>query len=372
MALIAFALPTPAIGQSCSTGNATFTATGEQCYQVPIGVNELQVNAIGASGGSGGALGGVGGSGAQVAGIITVTPGEVLYVEVGLGGGGTAPGSGGGTGGGESDVRTCSVTSSSCPQFGTALDPRLIVAGGGGGGGEGGYGGGGADGGFGPGGPSATCKVGFAGTAGIGGIGGGAGGLCESGGAGGGGPAGAAPGTAGVVVSGGNAGAGTGGGGGGGGYFGGGGAAGSGTAAGSGGGGGGGSSYGPVGSVFNLAAFGSPPSVTVTAQTAAVRPSRRRIRFPGTQPLHELSSPQKLKVANAAPFPLQVSRTLVGKNRRDFLVVSDGCTGKTIAARGSCTILVGFAPRAHGLRTAKLKITRSGRLLANVQLAGAA
>ncbi|MBV9417340.1 MAG: hypothetical protein JO363_20305, partial [Solirubrobacterales bacterium] len=75
-----------------------------------------------------------------------LTPGSLLFVEAGVGGG--AAGSGDAArGGGESDVRTCSISDTSCPVVGGAQDPRLIVAGGGGGaGGAGGGGSGGAGG----------------------------------------------------------------------------------------------------------------------------------------------------------------------------------------------------------------------------------
>jgi hypothetical protein len=98
----------------------------------------------------------------------------------------------------------------------------------------------------------------------------------------------------------------------------------------------------------------------------------KKVKFPGVQPLQKLSRPKKVKIANPARFPLQTSRTFAGKNRRDFSVVSDGCAGKTIAPRASCTLWVSFTPRAHGMRHAKLKITRHGRVLVKVQLTGAA
>jgi hypothetical protein len=127
---------TPAAAETIEYG---FTGA-ERTFTVPVGVTSLQMEAIGGAGGSTidshGNVAGHGGAPARVTGTIAVTPGQVLYVEVGgiglseaLGGfnGGGYP-----LGGGASDVRTAS-----------RVDPysvfsRLIVAGGGGGGSGGG------------------------------------------------------------------------------------------------------------------------------------------------------------------------------------------------------------------------------------------
>jgi len=129
-----------------------FNSSGEQTFTVPAGVSSVHVVAQGAGGGSGGVGGGSGGMGAVVSGDLSVTPGQVLGVEVGgaptdsdcdagtscaggFNGGGsshTLNGGGlGGGGGGASDIRT--VTRS---DPGT-LASRLLVAAGGGGGGAG-------------------------------------------------------------------------------------------------------------------------------------------------------------------------------------------------------------------------------------------
>ncbi len=127
----------------------------EQTFQVPLGVTSIHVVAVGAPGGRGGAFGSsvpsLGGLGAVVTSNLAVTPGEVLYVEVGaagtdgnaieeegvyeaFNGGGGGPssavvGGAGGGGGGASDLRTIPLA-----QAGT-LQSRLLVAAGGGGGG---------------------------------------------------------------------------------------------------------------------------------------------------------------------------------------------------------------------------------------------
>ncbi len=122
--------------------SVTFNYTGStQQYIVPAGVTSLKVKANGASGADA-TTGGKGGNGAYIESIISVIPGDVLYVVVGgtngYNGGGKAGKAGdivrtrainGGNGGGASDVRKNDST----------LTGRVVVAGGGGGGGGFGY-----------------------------------------------------------------------------------------------------------------------------------------------------------------------------------------------------------------------------------------
>src|SRR5271156_4106128 len=69
---------------ACGTGSVTFSSTNaEQCYEVPAGVTSLAVTAVGARGGNSDAEGGFG---AVVHGVVPVTPGSTLYVEVGSNG----------------------------------------------------------------------------------------------------------------------------------------------------------------------------------------------------------------------------------------------------------------------------------------------
>jgi len=240
---------------------------GEQIFQVPVGVTTIHVVAIGAPGGAGAGTSTkpAGGKGAVVTGNLVVTPGQVLYVEVGgvgrsgemaeagegaeeaFNGGGVAGTSSlnkgyAGGGGGASDLRTIPLGQ------GNSLASRLLVAAGGGGGG--GLSGGGAGGTAGEGGSSGSGSgagaAGQAGTAKAGGKGGG--GSAADGSLGEGGNGGLFAGTAG------------GGGGGGGGLFGGGGG-GEGSSTGSaGGGGGGGSSSGGLISVDTS----GKPSITIS------------------------------------------------------------------------------------------------------------
>ena len=170
----------------------TFAPAGaEQIFTVPKGVTSLHVVAVGGRGGAGADSGAAGGFGALVTSDVSVTPGQVLYIEVGgngsngcckegmgpgLGGdggfngggvGGTG-GPGGGGGGGASDVRTMPLAATG------SLGSRLVVAAGGGGGGgpdSGGTGTGGAAGAKGGLGGSDTTQAG-AGTPTAGGAGG--------------------------------------------------------------------------------------------------------------------------------------------------------------------------------------------------------
>jgi hypothetical protein len=239
-------------------------------FTVPAGVSSVQVMALGAPGASGGGAGPAG-RGAVVNAPVSVTPGQVLYVEVGgaptagganvcvsgiscvggFNGGGSSRFGGGG--GGASDVRTVARSDPT----GT-LASRLLVAAGGGGGGL----------------PGEDCSGAAGGDAGAAGATG-----CQSGGTGGGagtssaGGAGGAPsGQAGDLGIGGQGGGFTGGGGGGGLYGGGGGGDVVGDNGGAGG-GGGGSNLVPAGGTSMLRNFRPQVSITyasVSEQHAAL------------------------------------------------------------------------------------------------------
>ncbi|MBV9681339.1 MAG: choice-of-anchor D domain-containing protein [Solirubrobacterales bacterium] len=341
-----------ALPSNCAEVGTTVTCTyspgPEGTFVVPAGVGSVRVVATAANGGT--TFIGQGGAGAQVTSNLAVTPGSSLFVEVNVGGGSSA--GSGAPGGGESDVRTCSV-SASCGALGTAQDPRVIVAGGGGGGGLGGGAGNGGSAGRAAGGPCTAGADGTAGNLSTGSDGGGIGGGCTAGGAGG---TGGAAGTAGTAGAGGNGGGGNGGGGGGAGYFGGGGGAGSDGGIGSGGGGGGGSSFGPSGSVFGSATTG--PSVLISYTAAAAQASPATLSFP-TQPRSTLSAPQAVTLTNRGLAPLVVTGlTFAGANPEDYLITSDGCLGP-IAAGASCTVGVSFAPQHQGSSAATLRIASS-------------
>jgi hypothetical protein len=362
----------------------TFPYTGtEQTYTVPASVTSVRVTAVGAPGGAGNPgpdiPGAVGGLGAAVTGDLAVTPGEVLFVEVGgPGGDGSAGGGGlpgfnggglggrsfggdgsfGGGGGGGSDVRLCSATATTCAPAASSFASRLLVAGGGGGGGAAqlndGLGGRGGD----------AAEIGAAGQDRSGGGGGGA--TQSAAGAGGaGGPCAVAT-AYGMSGSGGGFGAGglggygvagqddAWGGGGGGGYYGGGGG-GDGCESGAGG-GGGGSSYGPAGATFGTAVPGADtPSVTITPRVAGAQVNTATLSF-GAQPTSTLSLPQTITVTNTGNAPLTISGlTFAGADANDFLVGSSSCGG-SVAPAASCQLTVRFAPSASGARAATLEI----------------
>jgi hypothetical protein len=293
--------------------------------------------------------------GGEISADFDVSPGSVLYVEVGgagtggvvsgictggasaggFNGGGAGNAVGGGGGGGASDVRTAPRVDSS------SLGSRLIVAGGGGGAGANGGGGG------------------AAGSPGVDGSGGGAGGpgTLSSGGAAGSPTCGTAP-TAGGYGTGG---AGDsqfpddGGGGGGGGYWGGGGGGvmcGQ-TASG----GGGGSSYVAPSALAATSptTSASAPSVTITPLSATAQVTPGNLTF-AKQAQSTVSQPQVVTVTNMGNGPLTVTGlSFTGADPGDFLVSSSTCGG-SVQPSLSCQIAVNFAPQAQGVRGATLKI----------------
>src|SRR4051794_13216853 len=136
-------LPSAMVGPAVPVAyaaTATFTSTGAaQTWQVPSGVTFAQFDVYGAQGGGTPSGGGVGGRGGHASAILSVTPAEVLQINVGgqggsgvtngaAGGGGFnggAPGGSGGFspaggGGGASDVRRDANSNSTY-----ALDERL-------------------------------------------------------------------------------------------------------------------------------------------------------------------------------------------------------------------------------------------------------
>ncbi|HTR72330.1 MAG TPA: glycine-rich protein, partial [Solirubrobacteraceae bacterium] len=120
-------------GPTTITDSYAYTGV-EQTFDVPAGIFQIHVLAIGANGGNGDEQGG---TGAQASATVSVTPGQTLYVEVGgngqtkgagqggFNGGGSGGGEGSGGGGGASDVRTSPLA------LGLTPEDRLIVAAGG-------------------------------------------------------------------------------------------------------------------------------------------------------------------------------------------------------------------------------------------------
>jgi len=116
---------------------------GSQTWTVPAGVTSATFDLWGAEGGGNGSGSGTGGLGAEATGTLTVSPGDVLQVNVGQAGaigtsdsstasafgGGGESGADAGGGGGATDVRVA-ASDGSYP-----LGNRVFIAGGGGGGG---------------------------------------------------------------------------------------------------------------------------------------------------------------------------------------------------------------------------------------------
>ena len=409
-----FAASAAALPPGCVQAGATVlcphTSTGsEQQFVVPPGVSSIGVTAVGGKGGAGatsffGGAGGAGAFGAVVTGQLAVTPGQVLYLEVGGngqappnldfagaggfngGGGGAAIGasSASGGGGGASDLRTCPRASVSCT-LGTASDPRLLVAAGGGGGGAGFSVAGGAGGAAGPV-PAPGAKGANTADAGGGGGAGGTGGSLAAGGTGG--AAGtpflagvpASPGTDGSVGQGGagavNQDSQAPGGGGGGGWYGGGGGgsgafSGSGTIGGGGGGGAGGSFASPGATVAQDST--GTPSITISyvAPSQAAQVSPAALTF-GTQPQSTIGAQKAVTFTNIGGAQLLLTGlTFSGSNPQDYLVTSNACLGP-LGPGASCTVGVSFAPQAQGPSTASLQIASTDpKGPASVSLSGA-
>ena len=291
----AFCSAGAAVASTAGADTATFTTPGEQPpFTVPAGVSSIHVVAIGGRGGVGRPDGGgLGGFGAIATADVSVTPGQVLYIEVagngsgpsgatagklGVNGGGTGgdgsgvlSAGGGGGGGGASDIRTLPVSGGAL-----SLATRLITAAGGGGGsGAGGNGGAaGAD--------APPPGGGGAGTLAVGGNGGspnGSMGMFGAGGTGGNGSAGGS----------------TGGGGGGGGFYGGGGGA----AFGAGSGGGGGGSTGFGSGVTG--ASSTPDTTGVPSVTLTYAPTTTGGTPPLAAVVTETLSPTAFRAARSGP-----------------------------------------------------------------------
>jgi hypothetical protein len=350
----------------------TFSYTGaEQVFTVPAGVTSVLVAAVGGRGGDAtAAFTCAGGLGANAAATLSVTPGQVLYVEVGGNGGvspdfstggargfnggaigGTALYNGGG-GGGASDVRTASVTVPG------TLASRVVTAAGGGGAGGGGN-------------QASDCGGGAAGTAGgTGGNGmaGGQPGKADDGGNGGAGNLPGSKGSAGAGGAGGNSNSATGsGGGGGGGLYGGGGG---GASSSMGGGGGGGSSgFGPgtasaVVSADTTGVASVAFSYTLPAGGGNPPPGPPSNDFQMSTPIvgrnGTLSIPLDLPGPGRATASAKTSVVVTRKKHRKTKTVKYG-SSKAVTARGLATMKIHASPSARTALTKlrKLKVSVS-------------
>jgi hypothetical protein len=97
----------------------------------------------------------------------------------------------------------------------------------------------------------------------------------------------------------------------------------------------------------NLTGTGVAPSSTLTG-TAAF----------GNQQVGTTSAPHTFTFANTGIGPFTVTTvSLSGGQANNYAIVSNGCTGNTVPAGGSCTFGVTFTPSATGGRTTTLTAT---------------
>jgi hypothetical protein len=334
---------------SARADSRSFTTAGESQFTVPGGVYAVQADLVGGAGGAS-TISGIslasGGLGGFADARLAVTPGEVLYIEVGAngasgsgrafnGGGAGASDSVGhvsGGGGGATDVRTVAGTTAA------ALSSRLLVAAGGGGAGATSSGGAAGQ-------PGSGAGPGQPGTATAGGAGGAAGQFGVAGTAGGFGVGGDSP-TGSAVV----------GGGGGGGYYGGGSGASQPGANGSAGGGGGSNfaTLGASGVRTGIATTATPSATLYWGQTATAAPAS--VAFPATTQ-GAVSPSQKVTVTKTGADDVG-GLTFGGANPDDFFVGSDTCRGP-IASGATCTVSLRFAPQATGARSATFSVAGS-------------
>ena len=99
---------------------------------------------------------------------------------------------------------------------------------------------------------------------------------------------------------------------------------------------------------FSLTGTGTKPGIGVSPSSKAF----------GNQDTGTTSTAQAFTVTNTGSDPLQVgTATLTGANASDFALSANTCNGQTVAAGGSCTVSVAFAPATAGAKSATLRIT---------------
>ncbi len=103
-------------------------------------------------------------------------------------------------------------------------------------------------------------------------------------------------------------------------------------------------------------ATASKSVVISTGPAAAVTLSASALSF-GQVPLGSSSAPSTITVTNTGGAPLALGAvTLAGLDGGDFRLASDGCSGQTIPAGGSCTFTAAFVPTLLGSRSALVSI----------------
>jgi uncharacterized repeat protein (TIGR01451 family) len=127
---------------------------------------------------------------------------------------------------------------------------------------------------------------------------------------------------------------------------------------GGGGGGGGGSNLVPAGGTSAVDSTGN--SLITISYTVPVSVSPSSIDF-GSQAIGSTSAARTVTLSNSGSAAIAVASVdLVGVNPGDFAISADGCSGKSVAAGGQCTVQVAFAPTATGARSASLRIVDDG------------
>jgi len=93
---------------------------------------------------------------------------------------------------------------------------------------------------------------------------------------------------------------------------------------------------------------GSPPAVAL---------STKALDF-GSLLIGSTSGSQTVTVSDAGSQTLHIATvTLGGANAADFVMVADGCSGKSVLGGASCSVSVAMKPTAEGARAASLSLT---------------
>ncbi len=113
--------------------------------------------------------------------------------------------------------------------------------------------------------------------------------------------------------------------------------------------------------IFGELQLGEPPAapnVTTGARSFSWPHVPVGTRSPAVLPLWFRNSGTTALAAGAA--------TWSGANSNDFPILSNGCSGKTLAPHASCSVVLAFAPQAAGARSATLTVPIGGSNVATV------
>lgn len=91
----------------------------------------------------------------------------------------------------------------------------------------------------------------------------------------------------------------------------------------------------------------------------------------GSIPLGSSSAPRQFTVQNVGGGPSsELSVAVTGSHAGDFSVITENCTGVTLASGASCTVSVNFAPLALGARSAQLAVSATSGGTGSATLTG--